>query len=40
MRDECVRRQLTERGRRRYQERFTNQQLERDFLYALKTLAA
>jgi glycosyltransferase involved in cell wall biosynthesis len=38
--DERVRQQLTERGRRRYQERFTNQRLERDFLHALKTLAA
>jgi glycosyltransferase involved in cell wall biosynthesis len=36
--DNSVRRQLTERGWRRYQERFTNQRLERDFLHVLQPL--
>jgi glycosyltransferase involved in cell wall biosynthesis len=36
VRDARVRRQLTERGRRRYQEWFSNQRIERDFLHALR----
>ena len=36
--DTAVRRQLIERGWRRYQESFTNQRLERDFLRALQPL--
>jgi glycosyltransferase involved in cell wall biosynthesis len=40
VRDARVRRQLTERGRRRYQEWFSNQRIERDFLHALQSLAA
>ncbi len=40
VRDGAVRRQLTERGWRRYQNRFANPRLERDFLHALKSLAA
>lgn len=40
VRDAAVRRQLTERGRRRYQNLFANQRLERDFLHALRSLAA
>jgi glycosyltransferase involved in cell wall biosynthesis len=36
--DAAVRRQLIERGWRRYQERFTNQLLEREFLHALQPL--
>lgn len=36
--DAAVRRQLTERGWRRYQECFTNQRLERGFLHALQPL--
>lgn len=38
VRDAAVRRQLIERGRRRYQEQFTNQLLERDFLHVLQPL--
>ncbi|MHB1426536.1 MAG: glycosyltransferase family 4 protein [Gemmataceae bacterium] len=38
--DASVRRQLTERGRRRYQSLFANQRIERDFLHALRPLAA
>lgn len=40
VREEAIRRSLTERGRRRYQELFTNQRIERDFLHALRPLAA
>ena len=40
VRDTAVRRSLTERGRRRYQQLFTNQRIERDFLHALRPLAA
>ncbi len=40
VRDREVRRQLTERGWRRYQNLFANQRLERDFLHALRPLAA
>ncbi len=40
VRDAAVRRSLTERGRRRYQQLFTNQRIERDFLHALRPLAA
>jgi len=36
VRDAAVRHKLTERGRQRYQERFTNQRIERDFLHALR----
>ncbi len=35
-----VRRQLTERGWRRYQNLFANQRMERDFLHALRPFAA
>jgi glycosyltransferase involved in cell wall biosynthesis len=38
--DAAVRRQLTERGWRRYQEHFTNQRLERDFLHILQPLVS
>jgi glycosyltransferase involved in cell wall biosynthesis len=40
VRDAAVRRSLTERGWRRYQQWFTNQRIERDFLHALRPLAA
>ncbi|HTU18584.1 MAG TPA: hypothetical protein VMG10_11035, partial [Gemmataceae bacterium] len=40
VRDAGVRRQLTERGWRRYQECFSNRRIERDFLHALQSLAA
>ena len=40
VRDVDVRRQLTERGWRRYQALFANQRLERDFLHALQSIAA
>jgi glycosyltransferase involved in cell wall biosynthesis len=40
VRDAAVRRSLTERGWRRYQQLFTNQRIERDFLRALRPLAA
>ncbi|HZV03610.1 MAG TPA: glycosyltransferase family 4 protein [Gemmataceae bacterium] len=40
LRDEAVRRSLTERGRRRYQQLFANPRIERDFLHALRPLAA
>lgn len=36
--DAAVRRQLTERGWHRYQECFTNQRIERDFLHTLQPL--
>lgn len=36
--DPAIRRQLIERGWRRYQEHFTNHRLERDFLHALQPL--
>jgi glycosyltransferase involved in cell wall biosynthesis len=36
--DAAVHRPLTERGWRRYQDRFTNQRLEHDFLHALQPL--
>jgi glycosyltransferase involved in cell wall biosynthesis len=36
VRDAAVRRWLTERGRRRYQQWFANSRLERQFLYALR----
>ncbi|MHB1426537.1 MAG: glycosyltransferase family 4 protein [Gemmataceae bacterium] len=36
VRDAAVRRQLTERGRRRYQELFANQRIERDFLHIIR----
>ncbi|HWG42016.1 MAG TPA: hypothetical protein VN688_04460, partial [Gemmataceae bacterium] len=38
VRDEAVRRQLTERGWRRYQNFFCNQRIEHDFLQALRPL--
>ncbi|HEY7331026.1 MAG TPA: glycosyltransferase [Gemmataceae bacterium] len=40
VREGAVRRSLTERGQRRYQQLFTNQRIERDFLHALRPLAA
>jgi glycosyltransferase involved in cell wall biosynthesis len=40
IRDAEVRRRLTEGGQRRYQSRFANQRIERDFLSALRPLAA
>jgi glycosyltransferase involved in cell wall biosynthesis len=40
LRDAAVRQSLTERGRRRYQHLFANQRIERDFLHALRPLAA
>jgi glycosyltransferase involved in cell wall biosynthesis len=40
VRDASVRRSLTERSRRRYQQLFTNQRIERDFLHALRPLLA
>lgn len=40
VRDAAVRRSLTDRGRRRYQQMFTNQRIERDFRNALRPLAA
>jgi glycosyltransferase involved in cell wall biosynthesis len=40
IRDRGVRRQLIERGWRRYRERFSNQRIEDDFLRALRALAA
>jgi glycosyltransferase involved in cell wall biosynthesis len=36
----AARKQLTERGFRRYQRLFANQKIERDFLHALRSLAA
>lgn len=38
--DAAVRSSLTERGRRRYQQLFTNQRIECSFLHALRALAA
>ncbi|HTU18585.1 MAG TPA: glycosyltransferase family 4 protein [Gemmataceae bacterium] len=40
VRDAGVRRQLTERGWRRYQEYFSNRRIEHDFLHALQSIAA
>src|SRR6185312_7069079 len=38
VRDAAVRRQLTERGWRRYQSLFSNQRIQRDFLQAIRPL--
>jgi glycosyltransferase involved in cell wall biosynthesis len=40
VRDVPIRKRLTERGFRRYQHLFANQRIERDFLHALRPLAA
>jgi glycosyltransferase involved in cell wall biosynthesis len=40
VREAHVRQRLTERGFRRYQHLFANQRIERDFLHALRSLAA
>jgi hypothetical protein len=40
LRDAETRRRLTERGRRRYHNLFDNRRIERDFLHALRSLAA
>src|SRR6185312_16592384 len=37
VRDAAVRRQLTERGWRRYRNLFANERIERDFLHALRS---
>jgi glycosyltransferase involved in cell wall biosynthesis len=40
VRDSAIRRRLTERGWRRYQNLFANERIQRDFLHAMRPLAA